>query len=97
MPGALIELVEAYSSNSSSNDREESAHCESINLSGCEDSFSDDVITGEDEKASEKPKSFGPKLQLHNYFLSPASHRPKKRSKLLKILIFLMLCIQKES
>jgi hypothetical protein len=72
MSGALNELVEAYSSSNSSDDREESAQCKSSNLSECEDSFCDDVIAGEDEKASEKPKSFGPELQLHNYFSSPA-------------------------
>ena len=72
MSGALNELVEAYSSSNSSDDREESAQFKSSNLSECEDSFSDDVIAGEDEKASEKPKLFGPELQLHNYFSSPA-------------------------
>ena len=71
MSGALNELVEAYSSSNSSDDREESAQFKSSNLSECEDSFSDDVIAGDDEKASEKPKSFGPELQLHNYFSSP--------------------------
>ena len=68
MSGALNELVEAYSSSNSSDDREESAQFKSSNLSECEDSFSDDVIAGDDEKASEKPKT---ELQLHNYFSSP--------------------------
>jgi hypothetical protein len=63
---ALMELVGNYSSSSSSDDTEESAQLEPSNLGHNEYCSSDDVISGCDKMAPEKPKLFGPD------FASPA-------------------------